>query len=379
MQQQIAADIENWDGIEEHRTGTQGDRRTAGWLAAEVLAAGLEPRLEQFPHRRRVPGRAEIKVGDRRIDGVPMFDAGATGPEGVTAPLAGLPGGESSIGVGTVGQGAGAEANRAFAEERTSTRPALLAITKLGPEVPGLALQNADRFAAPFGPPVLQVASEHEDWLREAAQAGRTATLVAEAAYEDTVGVNVLVRCAGTLGGPPVIVMTPKSSWWNSTAERGGGIAVWLALLRHFAVNPPARDVVFVATSGHELGHLGLEHFLANHAEAPAEAAWIHLGANFASKDSRRRLQTSDAAMRELALGALSHAGADVVDETPTGERPGGEARNIYDLGGRYVSLLGSNRWFHHPADCWPDTVDVDAAVPFVQAMLAIADHLAAA
>lgn len=378
MQQQFAADIQGWDGIEEHRTGTLGDRRTAEWLAAQVSAAGLEPRLEQFPHRRRVPGRCAVQVGDRQVEGVPMFDAGTTGAEGVTAPLAGLSGSETGIGVGAVGQGAGAEANRAFAAARRSPRPALLAITKLGPETPGLALQNADRFAAPFGPPALQVASEHEDWLLDAAEAGQSATLVAEAAFEHSVGVNVLARCRGALGGPPLIVMTPKSSWWNSTAERGGGIAVWLALVRHFAVHPPKRDVVFVATSGHELGHLGLQHFLANHSEAAAGAAWIHLGANFASKGSRRRLQTSDAQVRQLALGALAQAGA-AVDETLPGERPGGEARNVFDLGGRYVSLLGSNRWFHHPADRWPNTVDVEAALPFARAMLAVADQLAEA
>ena len=378
VQQRIAADIQGWDGIEEHRTGTPGDRRTAEWLAAQVSAAGLEPRLDEFPHRRRVPGRSAVTVGDRHVEGVPMFDAGSTGPEGLKAPLAELPGLAHGIGVGAVGQGAGAEANRLFAKAREGARPALLAITKLAPDVPGLALQNADRFAAPFGPPVLQVSSEHEGWLREASGHGRSATLVVETAFENGVGVNVLARCPGALGGPPLIVMTPKSSWWNSTAERGGGIAVWLALVRHFAAHPPERDIVFVATSGHELGHLGLQHLLANHSEIAAGAAWIHLGANFASNGSRRRLQTSDAALRELALGALAQAGAEV-DETLPGERPGGEARNVFDLGGRYVSLLGSNRWFHHPADRWPDTVDVEAAVPLLQAMLAIARRLAAA
>ena len=172
-------------------------------------------------------------------------------------------------------------------------------------------------------------------------------------------------------------VVTPKSAWWVCTAERGGGIAVWLALLRHFAANRPARDVVFIATSGHELGHLGLDHFLATN-DAPPSHGWIHLGANFAAVDSRIRLQASDAELMNMAHGTLSAHGVTVSTRTPLGERPGGEARNIHDLGERYVSLLGSNRWFHHPDDRWPTTVDLDNTGRIARAALAIATHLAA-
>jgi hypothetical protein len=36
------------------------------------------------------------------------------------------------------------------------------------------------------------------------------------------------------------------------------------------------------------------------------------------------------------------------------------EARNIFDGGGRYVSLLGGNGLFHHQDDRWPDAVDME-------------------
>ena len=171
---------------------------------------------------------------------------------------------------------------------------------------------------------------------------------------------------------PPLTVVTPKSAWWVCTAERGGGIAVWLVLLRHFAANRPARDVVFIATSGHELGHLGLEHFLATK-DTSRSHAWIHLGANFAAVDSRIRLQASDAELMDLARGTLSAHGVTVSATTPLGQRPGGEARNVYDLGERFVSLLGSNRWFHHPDDRWPTTVDLDTTERVARAVLTIA------
>ena len=150
------------------------------------------------------------------------------------------------------------------------------------------------------------------------------------------------------------------------------GIAVWLALLRHFAANRPTRDVVFIATSGHELGHLGLEHFLATK-YTPRRHGWIHLGANFAAVDSRIRLQASDGEVMDRAKDTLSANGVTVSATTPLGERPGGEARNIHDLGERYVSLLGSNRWFHHPDDRWPTTIDLDNTERVARAVLAIA------
>src|SRR3954454_16762191 len=98
---------------------------------------------------------------------------------------------------------------------------------------------------------------------------------------------NVVVTIAGR--GPsaetPCVVMTPRSSWWQSTAERGGGLVCWLESLRALIAAPPSCDVVFTANSGHELGHLGLDDFMARRPgwERPINeggATWIHFGAN---------------------------------------------------------------------------------------------------
>jgi hypothetical protein len=80
----------------------------------------------------------------------------------------------------------------------------------------------------------------------------------------------------------PFVVMTPRSSWWQSTAERGGGLVCWLETLRALVAAPPACDTVFTANSGHELGHLGLDDFSARRPgwERPGGATWVHYGAN---------------------------------------------------------------------------------------------------
>lgn len=382
LEEAIVGDIRAWDAIDDHRTGTVGDRQTAEWLADNFRAAGLEPQPDAFALRRWMLRDCAVAVDGRRAVGVPLFDGGTTAAAGLTAPLAILPGEGNGIGLASMGGAAGASANRALAAARRNNgRPALVAVTKGHPDVPGLALQNADRFNAPFGPPVVQVASEHEAWLREAAAAGEAATVTAHVEFEPAQGWNVRARVAGRDPAlAPLVVMTPKSAWWVCTAERGGGIALLLALARRFAAEPPARDVLFVATSGHELGHLGLDSFLGDNPGLGAGAhAWIHLGANFATRGGGTRLQASDAALLASGRAAMDDAECPPDQVTSLGERPGGEARNIYDLGGRYVSYLGTNPWFHHPDDRWPTTVDVHKTARLATAMLAVAERLAAA
>ena len=378
LAQRIAADIRAWDGIGEHRTGTAGDDETAAWLLDSARRAGVggrrPPSRSAFALRRWQPRECAIAVEGRTVAGLPLFDGGTTADGLVSARLAMLPCDDERVGVGVIGEG-----RNVLGQARArGNHPALVAITKTNLRVPGLALQNADRFTTPFGPPVLQVGSTHEAWLRAAAAQGKMAEITVDVDFEPAEGVNVEARIDGRDPSlPPLLVITPKSSWWTSTAERGGGIALLLALMRRCAAEQPRRSVVFVATSGHELGHLGLEHFLRGNAELAAGAhAWIHLGANFAAAGSRLRLQASDDALFTLARQALVDAGRPPADATPVGERPGGEARNIHDLGGRYVSFLGTNAWFHHADDRWPATVDVAQTARVAQGLFAIANAL---
>ena len=59
--------------------------------------------------------------------------------------------------------------------------------------------------------------------------------------------------------------------------------------------------------------------------------------------------------------------------------RPGGEARNVYDAGGTYVSLLGSNRLFHHPDDRISNNVDLESAMRTRNAVVDLVKELSGA
>src|SRR5213078_1203191 len=117
-------------------------------------------------------------------------------------------------------------------------------------------------FLHPFGPPVLQVASEEAPFLADCARQGANALLVAHAERNQAQAFNVVTMVPGTnKGAPPLVVMTPRSGWWGCASERGGGLACWLEIMRAMRDARPVRDVLFVASSGHELGHLGLDAF----------------------------------------------------------------------------------------------------------------------
>ena len=168
----------------------------------------------------------------------------------------------------------------------------------------------------------------------------------------------------------PLVVMTPRSSWWQSTAERGGGIVCWLEALRALLAQPPARDVVFTANSGHELGHLGLDDFVVRRPgwDQPGGADWVHFGANLGAAGGVLSLVSNQPDLRALGLAELTFAGYPPDDMSWPTQPPSGETRDIHRAGGRYLTLVGTNRWFHLPQDRWPDTVDVPAVARIASA-----------
>jgi hypothetical protein len=307
---------------------------------------------------------------------VPLYDAGTTGAQGLTGPLRPLGAANSGLGLGTSGPWA---TPRIQAAREADVLDAIVIRSASDRIAPGLALVNADRFSEPYGPPVLQVATEHGDWLKAAADCAAETRLVAHVTEEDTTASNVQTRIAGAAPGlAPLVIMTPRSAWWTCTAERGGGITIWLECIRHFAEAPPKRDIIFTANTGHELGHVGLDRYLERNAALVKGAhAWIHLGANFAAVGSHMRFQASDDELMKLGKQTLARHGTLPEAITPVDQRAGGEARNLFDGGGRFVSLLGDNRWFHHPDDRWPSTIDLPRTLNVARAMLEIAATLA--
>ena len=381
MRARIKQDIQGWDAIVDHRTGTEGDELTAEWLSSELRQAGVEPAVDWFDFQRRVLHDCYVATASERAEGVPLFDGGYTDAAGLQAPLTSL-GARGDIGLTLFGPSPRHPSTRDLEKARRGDAHQAIVAVAAGDLIrPGLALLNADHYTEPFGPPVLQVGTEHRQWLEAARDAAEPVQLVAHVTLQDTRASNVQARIEGIETSlPPLVIMTPRSAWWTCTSERGGGITLWLECARHFASNRPDRTVIFTANTGHELGHVGLRRYLDSVPELVNEAhAWVHLGANFAAVDGELLFQASTEDLMSEGLAALTAHGIHERNITPVGERPLGEARNIHDGDGDYVSLLGNNGLFHHPEDRWPEAVDMDRTLALNQAMLEVVDRLARA
>jgi hypothetical protein len=369
-QQRTAAWLRAWDAQGIHRTGTAGDMAGAEWLAVESRALGAETAIEEFSFSRLDPVAAYLEVAGQRIDAVPVFDAPSTDATGISGALG------SEIAVAELPPRAVYSGE--FQRLRREGGHLGLVIVCQG-DAPGLGLVNAEDFRHPYGAPALHVSSEARDALPAASRDAAPARLVAHSRGTPARGVNTVVALKGTdPGQPPLVVMTPRSSWWQSTAERGGGLVCWLESLRSLLAEPPGRDVVFTANTGHELGHLGLDDFVARRPgwDRPGGADWLHYGANLGARSGWLSLVSNHEDLRRLGLAALTRA-SQPPDDIPWPSRPpSGETRDIHKAGGRYLTLVGTNPLFHLPQDRWPHAVDVPAAARIAAAAARMAVRL---
>jgi hypothetical protein len=349
-----------WDSQGIHRTATVGDQAGADWLVQEAASLGAAPAVEKFALDRLDPVDAYLEFDGARVLGVPVFDAPPTGGDGV-ASILGPAGAETSIAV--IELSPRDIYTPDYEELRRNPAHRGLVIVCKGAN-PGLGLLNAEGFRQPYGAPAIHVSSEARDTVLAAAGRRATARLVAASRRTPAYACNVVVIiCGQDRARPPVVVMTPRSSWWQSTAERGGGLVCWLESLRALIASPPRCDVIFTANSGHELGHLGLDDFMSRRPGwerpiADGGAVWVHYGANIGAVGGELSIQSASDDLRTLAAAELPRAGQPPDHTAPKTLVPTGETRDIHRAGGCYVTLVGSNPLFHLPQDRWPHAVD---------------------
>src|SRR5690242_17022383 len=138
-----AADwLRAWDSQGFHRTATEGDEAGAAWLAEEAGHLGAVVTTEAFTLRRVDPVAAYLEVDGVRIEGVPVFDAPPTGPDGISGVLG------EDIAVADLSPHAvyTGECQRL---RRDSAHRAFVIVCK-GAN-PGMGLLNAEQFRDPYG------------------------------------------------------------------------------------------------------------------------------------------------------------------------------------------------------------------------------------
>jgi hypothetical protein len=374
-QKQIADLIQEYDQQGIHRTGTETDLQSAEWLMAKIREIGITPEIQPFSIDRIEPVQSVLVVGKRRLEGVPLFDcARYTDADGIHGRLGHLDDENAEIGVWlTPPWHETPEVRKLNAIRRQDRCRAIIAITIT--QQKGLFLLNGNNFNQPFGPPVLQISSCDCDGLTKEIETGTTVNVIVQIRRHPAKTGNVWAVIKGRdRQRPPLVVMTPRTGWWQCAAERGGGIAGLLEIMRAISRCQPIRDVIFTANSGHELNQLGMTEFLRRHPELiQRSSAWIHLGANFAAQGGMIRLAASDKGIEEQALSAFKAQFGNLDLLLRVGNKPVGEVVPVKEQGGRYLSLNGDNPLFHSPEDRWPQAVDIEKTTRVIAALCKLA------
>ena len=360
LEQRLADAIEAYDAQGNHRTATAADNGSAEWLVRQIQKFGLRASLEPFTLSRVDPISCHLRIAGRRIEGVPLFDGTFTGAQGIHGTLGPLGSGADIVLVETEPFTLiepRRELGGPVAEARRGPHKGVVILTR--GSRPGLFVLNAPSFKAPFGPPAIQISSAEGLWLM--AQERAEVSLVAQVERTTAQAVNVTAHIAGNDPGlAPLIVTTPRSGWWECASERGGGLACWLETIRTMAAAKPARDCFFAAFSGHEVGFLGIEAYLAARPDLMKRVhAWIHIGANIGAPRQPNQIHVSDASLESWISAALEKEGLSVNHKAESGSLPRGEAGTIHRGGARYLALVCGTEVFHNTADRWPDAVDV--------------------
>ncbi len=294
MGEDLYQDVVTYDGFGWHRSGSEGDRRTGAWIAQRLDAAGFATRQETFEVPVANPTRAEVTYGDgATLAGHAQWPVNLTGPSGVSAPLRLLnPYAADQDLAGSI-----AVIRLTYARHSSLLNAAILPLVKravageavavvivtTGPSETVIAL-NAPPTMDDITVPLLCIAPRDAQPLLIAAAAGAPGRVVIDGTPTTTGTAANVVATKGTKG-PWIVVSTPLSGWFECAAERGPGIAAYLAIAARLEEMAPKHRLMFVANSGHELENAGAAHLLKEVAPPPSETAlWLHLGAGLAAR-----------------------------------------------------------------------------------------------
>ena len=346
-----------------HRVGTPGDLASGAWFECEAAKSGVDVARMPVPIQRTVVDEAYLECANLRIDGLPMFDSPATSTAGISGNLCTSGSGGEIACVEFPSNAASIKGQPLEKLRRGTQHAALVVATRVTGD--SLAPINAQFYDTPFGPPVLQVAGMHHAFLAERAGNNTRIKLVCSYRRVAAESFNLTASATSGNGAPPLAVVTPRTGWWESTAERAGGMVAWLAALHAAGTLQQAgqlkRDVHAYATCGHELGHLGLQTLTQQQAPLIQGAKfWLHLGANLggAGKLSMmiRAADTADSEQMRDLLAAEGYPAQHLHIEPIS--KISGEGHDLTHLGAKVLSLAGSNLHFHAASDRWPGNVN---------------------
>ena len=242
-----------------HRTGTAADEATLVWFTEALRRRGAA--VERVPYAfQRFAGRCRLTAGGAEVPTLPLYYE-ATGQVETDRLFVG-------------------EVPVDFAAAPPRFDAALAAAARSGADAAVLATVGATRdLVAPNRAP--ELGGSLPAVLVPGAELPRLRTNPLRLRYEAHLEPAHSATVVGRLGdgtGNPILLATSLSGWFRCAGERGTGIALLLHLADALAAHHP---VLVVATTGHELRHLGLRRFMDD--RPVRAAAVVHLGASLAA------------------------------------------------------------------------------------------------
>ena len=384
-------DIITYYNFGDHRTGGKADLRTSDWIAAELRKTGFTTGFDSFSASQFFVERNTLTVAGKVIGSFPLWPPRPTRPEPIKAELAAYDPRKPRAAHGKVAllkfpfdtRASLSRGSAPFDLINAAARAgavAAVAITE-GPTGEIIALNSLPDLP-PWPIPVLLAPARSEQQLLDAASQGADTTLLLTGrAVTNAEARNVFGRLHS--GKKLVVVSTPQSGWFRCAAERGPGIALFLGLARYIARHQIDGSFLFVSTSGHELGQIGMEHFLRNLAPAPKSVAvWLHLGAGIAtwnwtpgtpSGSTFHKVHEVDPHRFLMCSKDLPEVLAPIFENLPgltpqTGLQVG-EMELLLKQGYRSFAIAAAHHYHHTPADN-PDLTAPELLEPVAGALL---------
>ncbi len=369
-------DVVHYAELGEHRTASAVDIETSHWIRNSLLEAGIDAEFDTWPLRQFQLDECWVELHGKRFGAFPLWHPTPAGPSPLKEQVVlAEPGADIS------GKIALARFDDLMVTRSSCHAEAIEALVKAGAtaiigctphESSEIYGQNViDPFnQTPWPIPIAMIAPRHWHAFANAAFEGDSVRfMLAGHDQMDAKAHNVI----GTIKRGPrwVIISTPQSGWFRCSGERGAGIAVFLELARWAAASQLEQSFIFLSSSGHEIGHMGIHNILAqNIVPSPDDTdCWLHLGASVGTRNLTEAdgVLKPDGPERESWLlcsdsikSFLSETFQDLPHLTPeVYKRKNGEIRWILEQGYDACALMGPQRFFHLESD-GPEAVDPD-------------------
>lgn len=352
-------DVVTYAGFGEHRTASDADLRTSQWIADQLTAAGLETGFQQWWPEQFFPRETYLEVGAERVECFPLWPPMPTGPKPICAPLVAFrPGMAAHRVAGRIAVVRLPDDTEELFGPRTEEIPAeavnagAMAVVGIQGHPSGEVVAINARYGRERWPvPVVIAAARDKEATASAAERQTEAALLVNGEYQPRAEAkNVIGRLER--GDRVIVVSTPQSGWFRCGGERGPGVALFLGLARWGATRRSDTSYLFVSTSGHELGGIGMRRFMKELAPRPESViCWLHLGSSIATKPSLDYNRIKRLVCPSTLVPLLNDAFADVPGLSATTGNAAGDLKLVLAEGYRAFGLFGLHRFFHTPAD----------------------------